>query len=80
MQKKTILAQVRALKRTERHLAWLRRNLANTRVHRRAELELLRRRTELALAAGESVESVIASLATAPRPRARGKDHLQVQL
>lgn len=80
MQEKTILAQVRELKRTEQHLAWLRRNLANTRVHRRTELELFQRRTELALAAGKSVDSVIASLATAPRPRVQATDGGQAQL
>ena len=51
--------QIRALQRTQRHLLWLRANLPKHRITRRAERSFLLQQTELALAAGATVEAIV---------------------
>ena len=59
MQAKTVHAQVRTLRQLERHVLWLRANLPKHGITRRAERELLVRRTELALSGDDTVQAAI---------------------
>ena len=58
-QAKTVHVKVRALRQLERHVLWLRANLPKHSITRRAERELLVRRTDLALALGDTVQAAI---------------------
>lgn len=62
MAQPTVLAQLRQLKRTEQHLLWLSKNLPKTSVLRRTQLEVFRRRTQLAMVAGKTVAELVASM------------------
>ncbi len=59
MAKRGLLAEIKQLRRAERHVLWLRANLPKHSVTRRVERELLVRRTALALAAGLTAERAV---------------------
>ena len=59
MVKRGLLAEVRQLQRAERHIRWLRTNLPKHSITRRVERELQVRRTDLAIAAGDTAERVV---------------------
>ncbi len=58
MSKRTVLAEVKQLKRAEQHVQWLRENLPKHSITLRVERELLLRRTELAIKHSDTVTSV----------------------
>lgn len=58
----SMLAQIRALRRAEQHVLWLRKNLGKHQITLRVERELLLRRTELATTHADTVASVCASV------------------
>lgn len=62
MAQRSVLAEVKQLKRAERHVQWLRANLPKHAITQRVERELLLRRTELAITHGDTVSSVCATL------------------
>ena len=63
MAQRTVLAEVKQLKRAEQHAQWLRANLPKHSITQRVERELLLRRTELAITHGDTVSSVCSSVA-----------------
>lgn len=62
MAKRSILADIKQLRRAEHHAQWLRINLPKHTITRRVELELLLRRTELAIRHGDTVTSLCNSI------------------
>ena len=62
MAKRTVLAEVKQLKRAEQHVQWLRENLPKHSITHRVERELLLRRTELAITHGDTVINLCASV------------------
>ena len=62
MAKQNILAQIRALRRAEQHVLWLRTNLSKHPITLRVERELLLRRTDLAITHSDTVASVCATV------------------
>ena len=62
MAKRTVLAEVKQLKRAEQHVQWLRENLPKHSITQRVERELLLRRTDLAITHSDTVTSVCASV------------------
>ena len=62
MAKQGMLAQIRALRRAEQHVLWLRTNLSKHPITLRVERELLLRRTDLAITHSDTVASVCATV------------------
>lgn len=62
MAKQGRLAQMRALRRAERHILWLRANLGKHPITGRTERELLIRRTRIAIDAGSTVQEALHSV------------------
>lgn len=62
MPKRTVLSDIKQLKRAEQHVQWLRANLPKHTITQRVERELLLRRTALAIAHGTTVITVCASV------------------
>ena len=62
MAKQGMLAQLKALRRAEQHVLWLRANLPKHSITLRVERELLVRRTAVAVSAGTTVEAVLQSV------------------
>lgn len=62
MAQRTVLAEVKQLKRAEQHVQWLRANLSKHTITQRVERELLLRRTELAIAHGTTAVNVCVSI------------------
>lgn len=72
MAKQGMLAQLKALRRAEQHVLWLRANLSKHPITVRVERELLVRRTAVAVGAGTTVEAVLQSVqrpAANPKPQ-----------
>ncbi len=72
MAKQGMLAQIRALRRAEQHVLWLRANLSKHQITLRVERELLLRRTTVAVDAGTTVDAVLQSVrrpAANPKPQ-----------
>lgn len=72
MAQRTVLAEVKQLKRAEQHVQWLRANLPKHPITLRVEHELLVRRTVIAIDAGTTVEAVLQSVqrpADNPKPQ-----------
>lgn len=68
----SMLAQIRALRRAEQHVVWLRANLPKHPITLRVERELLLRRTAVAVGAGTTVDAVLQSVqrpADNPKPQ-----------
>jgi len=66
MAKQGMLAQLKALRRAEQHVLWLRANLPKHPITLRVERELLIRRT--AVAVGAAVERALQNPRTAAKP------------
>ena len=62
MAQRTVLAEVKQLKRAEQHVQWLRANLPKHSITLRLERELLLRRTELAIKHSTTVINVCAGV------------------
>ena len=62
MAKQGMLAQLKALRRAEQHVLWLRANVSKHPITVRVERELWVRRTAVAVHAGTTVEAVLRSV------------------
>lgn len=72
MAKRSILADIKQLRRAERHVQWPRANLGKHQITVRVERELLLRRTTVAVDAGTTVAAVLQSVrrpAANPKPQ-----------
>jgi hypothetical protein len=69
MAQRTVLAEVKQIKRAEQHVEWLRANLPKHSTTKRVERELLLRRTELAI---KHIMTVIDVSASVCRPSSAG--------
>jgi hypothetical protein len=59
MAKRSVLADIKQLRRAEQHVQWLRENLPKHSITLRVERELLLRRTDLALTHSDTVSAYI---------------------
>jgi hypothetical protein len=62
MAKRSVLADIKQLRRAEQHVQWLRENLPKHSITQRVERELLLRRTLLAITHSDTVITVCATV------------------